>query len=473
MAQNFTAVSGSIADPAGIPYANCNITAELVPSGTNPTIGGAAIGGMNRAGCDAGGNFAMNLGSNAVIQPGGTQWKFTVNTNGAPPPLGTGPQTCSATITISGASQSISGNFTCPALGRGTSGSSLAQSVAGSFNGATFNGPYSYVALNGCSPSVEYSGIGQPGNSTDAFDACVAQPVGSSMHQTVAIGGYVNNSAISSGGNENAVGGYFSGRSLASNTATWGANTIVASSNGFTNQKLESLEADINQSSGADSAWTSGLVNGSVMDGVGVYSGGTNRPRAGVLVSNIGTNNFFKVGLQIFPSSDASALLMDLTAGAFNGNSAIKLWKNDGSAVLWGVLNNGNEITTAEVISSGGYEQFTESSTGSYGSVAGSDLLAGDSTLHLLMVNTNASNYHPLRPVEQGSCAMAAATTCTFSTNKAWTGTPLSYVSIDQASTPPATAISAKCSVSGTTGTITAGASNSLTWDCALVGNPN
>lgn len=72
-----------------------------------------------------------------------------------------------------------------------------------------------------------------------------------------------------------------------------------------------------------------------------------------------------------------------------------------------------------------------------------------------------------------GSCAMSAGTTCTFSITAAYTGTPLSFVSLDAASTPPATAISVKCAVSGTTVTITAGASNSLTWDCLLVGNPN
>jgi len=128
-AQNFTSVSGTITDPSAIPYANCNITAELVPSGTNPTIGGAAIGGLNRASCDANGNFSMTLGSNAVILPGGTQWKFTVTETGNPPPLGTGPQSCTATITISGASQSISGNFSCPALGRGSSGTGSAPNL--------------------------------------------------------------------------------------------------------------------------------------------------------------------------------------------------------------------------------------------------------------------------------------------------------------------------------------------------------
>lgn len=72
-----------------------------------------------------------------------------------------------------------------------------------------------------------------------------------------------------------------------------------------------------------------------------------------------------------------------------------------------------------------------------------------------------------------GSCAMVASTTCTFTLTAAFTGTPLTFPSIDAVSTVPATANSAKCSVSGTTVTITAGISNSLTWDCLLIGNPN
>jgi len=71
-----------------------------------------------------------------------------------------------------------------------------------------------------------------------------------------------------------------------------------------------------------------------------------------------------------------------------------------------------------------------------------------------------------------GSCAMSTGTTCTFSIGATFTNY-LSFASIDHISAPPATANVANCSLSGTTVTITAGISNSLTWDCMLVGNPN
>lgn len=71
-----------------------------------------------------------------------------------------------------------------------------------------------------------------------------------------------------------------------------------------------------------------------------------------------------------------------------------------------------------------------------------------------------------------GSCSMSTATTCTFTLGSTFTAY-LCFASIDPTSTVPATANSAKCAISGSTVTITAGISNSLTWDALLVGNPN
>ncbi|MGA3350653.1 MAG: hypothetical protein ABSC33_16625 [Candidatus Sulfotelmatobacter sp.] len=71
-----------------------------------------------------------------------------------------------------------------------------------------------------------------------------------------------------------------------------------------------------------------------------------------------------------------------------------------------------------------------------------------------------------------GSCSMSSGTTCTFKLGSTFTNY-LCFPSIDHASTPPAIAISAVCSLSGTTATITAGTSNSLTWDALFIGNPD
>lgn len=320
------------------------------------------------------------------------------------------------------------GNQSVPSgsLGSGA----LTQSVAGVFTATQYNGPYSSVVVNNCNPSGEYTGIGQPGVSTDAFDACVAVPVGAATHQINAIFGAVNNSAVTSGGNENAVGGYFSGRSIASNTATWGANTIVGSSNGFTGQKITSLESDINNSSGTDAAFNQ--VLGTLQDGIDIFSGGTNRPRAGMMISNIGTNNFFQSGLVIRVSSDAQAStsLMYLIPGNNNGNGEIVGRNSTDSSTLWQIQNNGNIFSTAFIINSGGYEQFSENNTGTFGAVAGNELCSGDSTTHTLKCSYNgATNYHPLRLSEAGTCTLSGTPgTCTFSYSLSYAATPLCFV---------------------------------------------
>jgi hypothetical protein len=125
-AQNTTTVSGTVKDANGVPYSNGTVQAQLLPAGVTPTVpppcnGQAAtpcvVSAFQRGSTDASGNFNMNLASNGALSPGGTQWQFTVNATGAPAPLGTGPQTCSATLTISGASQSVTSSFSaCPAL---------------------------------------------------------------------------------------------------------------------------------------------------------------------------------------------------------------------------------------------------------------------------------------------------------------------------------------------------------------------
>src|SRR5437879_1840518 len=123
-AAQFTIVTGTVKDVNGLPYVGGTISATLVtPGGTSPTLnGGGFSGSMSPIGLDSTGSFTARLADNNVIVPSGTQWKFLVNITGAPPPLGTGPQICTATLTITGSSQSVSGSFNaCPALSAGSS----------------------------------------------------------------------------------------------------------------------------------------------------------------------------------------------------------------------------------------------------------------------------------------------------------------------------------------------------------------
>ncbi len=116
-----TVVSGTVTDFNGLAYVGGTLVATLsLPVGASgATLNGVQIGGATqRVTLDNTGSFLMQLPDNNVVQPPGTQWTFNVTFSpGIAPPLGTGPQTCSATVTITGASQSISTNLGgCPAL---------------------------------------------------------------------------------------------------------------------------------------------------------------------------------------------------------------------------------------------------------------------------------------------------------------------------------------------------------------------
>jgi hypothetical protein len=158
-----TQVTGVVKDANGVPYAGAQMRAGLVFAGapvSNPTVTISTLSqcranGFGSAPCqvpftpsngpfnlDSGGNIpggGITLQDNTQVTPAGTTWQFTVNTPGNPPPLGTGPQTCTATLTISGASQSVSGSFSaCPAL----------SNVTGGVGGGSPSGPAIYTFSN-------------------------------------------------------------------------------------------------------------------------------------------------------------------------------------------------------------------------------------------------------------------------------------------------------------------------------------
>jgi len=148
-----TTVTGQVKDVNGTPYAGARLLATLANADGSTFTAPATVTQASSAICQAAGlgpapckqPFPQNLGpftldgggnipgggiavtDVTLISPAGKLWLFTVNTQGTPPPLGTGAQTCTATIAISGGSQSISTNFSgCPALSSGGTGSSEA-----------------------------------------------------------------------------------------------------------------------------------------------------------------------------------------------------------------------------------------------------------------------------------------------------------------------------------------------------------
>jgi hypothetical protein len=133
-----TVVSGTVTDVNALPYSGASLTITLsLPTGAiGAYLGGAQIAGtVGPVKLDNSGSFIVQLPDNTLIQCANTvgqivacapqtTWAFAVTLSpGVAPPVGTGAQTCSATLTITGASQSVSGSFSaCPALTRSTGG---------------------------------------------------------------------------------------------------------------------------------------------------------------------------------------------------------------------------------------------------------------------------------------------------------------------------------------------------------------
>lgn len=116
-AQTVTIVSATIVDPQGIPYANANITAIVVPpnGGVSPYVTATASPLIVPfyAHTDQNGAFSMGLFANASVTPASTHYSFNVNLSpGELLPFGTGGQNFTVTgITVSGATQNISANL--------------------------------------------------------------------------------------------------------------------------------------------------------------------------------------------------------------------------------------------------------------------------------------------------------------------------------------------------------------------------
>src|SRR5579885_950458 len=138
--QNPTQVTGTVTDVASIAYYPALVQACLAPVTTDPVVNGQHINtntGTNYcvyAQTTPAGSFLMSLPSNASITNApGTQYTFTVTSPGTGPPLGTGQQSCAATVTISGTSQDVSSLFNaCPKLsngGVGTPGGASSQTL--------------------------------------------------------------------------------------------------------------------------------------------------------------------------------------------------------------------------------------------------------------------------------------------------------------------------------------------------------
>jgi hypothetical protein len=141
----FTTVTGTITDPNGVKWSCGTISAQLITAGgAAPTLNGGgfttqtspvSLGCPTTPGSGANGSFAMRLADSGVISPSNTTWRFTVNTTGNAPPLGTGPQSFTFTTAIN-CSTNTPSTCTSNQLDISTQLSALAPALGGGGGGS-------------------------------------------------------------------------------------------------------------------------------------------------------------------------------------------------------------------------------------------------------------------------------------------------------------------------------------------------
>lgn len=114
-----------------MPYSGASLTVTLsLPTGAlGAYLNGAQIAGtVGPVQLDPTGAFLVQLADNTQIKCANalgqivacapqTKWNFAITLSpGVLPPTGLGPQTCSASLTITGASQNVTSSFSCPAI---------------------------------------------------------------------------------------------------------------------------------------------------------------------------------------------------------------------------------------------------------------------------------------------------------------------------------------------------------------------
>ena len=112
-AQTYTAVSGTVLDPNGLPYSGALITFSLTAHSGQATITPCVVSPCpvhvpGTAQADATGKFTVTLLANGSMLPAGIQWTIGVTEPGVPLPWGTGPQQFTYTFTASGSSMDLS-----------------------------------------------------------------------------------------------------------------------------------------------------------------------------------------------------------------------------------------------------------------------------------------------------------------------------------------------------------------------------
>lgn len=223
---------------------------------------------------------------------------------------------------------------------------SLTSLTNGVFTNSQMN-EFVQALVNGISPLTEFQAAqGGTHYATEALTGAIAVPNTSTVYQTNAVAGYVNNASTSS----NPVGVYGSGRALVNSVKVWGINSVAMAGNGITGAQLISCEVDLNNNTGSDA--TSGQSN--LMVGISIQSGGSNKGQTGLFIASSASGNHWQNGISVNNADTYGIKVASLGAGANplilvppdNTSALCVVGRNAAdSATVWEIQNSGNIVT--------------------------------------------------------------------------------------------------------------------------------
>jgi hypothetical protein len=321
----YTTVTATVHDPNGIPYANGLMSAVLVPASPGRwTLNGPPyLGQIGLTNLDTTGTFSATFGDNNVILPGGSQWLITIfsNPGGIPLPLGTGQQSFTVTMTITGGSQNISTTLNAAATkltnfagnGSGTIGGGIAanQVAVGSGTNA-ITGSNNFTFLSNTLSLINTAGA----NSLNIANTTVSTAPANQSSPTSCIAGTFWNGAAS------AVDSYCIQNSIPNGTNPQSTlNFVHSGSSSPSNYAFDGQAAFVGAVSAA---------------GLSVASGGINILNAGVLTFVGATSGTAAIGIAAVAGTPCKLILPTvspsagqfLSAAAPSGGNCLASWAN-------------------------------------------------------------------------------------------------------------------------------------------------
>jgi len=241
---------------------------------------------------------------------------------------------------------------------------SLATSASGVFTNTQMNQTVTDI-INSLNTHTEFQAVQGSNNATEASTSGMSVPNTSTVFQSNAVAGYINNSSTTT----NAVGGYFQARTGANSTKVWGINSVVADVASQTGTTIKN-EIDCN----ANNTTTVGQClqiagsfgaqpTGSNFPAISITKPGSNQWTSGITVNTGAVVNGAAISLSpAATGSNQSSQLIDFNSVTSGGTGLTASIQSNPAGQF--VVNPGQTGFAGLVVALGGGIQLNGSTSG-------------------------------------------------------------------------------------------------------------